>query len=128
MAVQNKTNTFDLDFSYGSEGELLVNELLTGGKKVEVKRDRKWKSTGRLYIEVWCKSTVSNQFEPSGLSTTTADYWAFVIEETVLIVPTEVLKEVVKKYGWVASMNTSVNETKGYLISVDNIMKAISTT
>ena len=37
-----KNSSFDLDFGYGRKGELLVEELLTGGKTVEVKRDRKW--------------------------------------------------------------------------------------
>ena len=31
-----KNSSFDLDFGYGRKGELLVEELLTGGKTVEV--------------------------------------------------------------------------------------------
>ena len=47
----SKLSDFDLDLSVGHEGESLVNELLTGGKTVEVKTDLKWKDTGNLYIE-----------------------------------------------------------------------------
>ena len=39
--MTNKSS-FDLDFGYGRKGEQLVDELLTGGRTVEVKRDRKW--------------------------------------------------------------------------------------
>ena len=35
--MTNKSS-FDLDFGYGRKGEKLVEELLTGGKTVEVKR------------------------------------------------------------------------------------------
>jgi hypothetical protein len=37
--MTNKSS-FDLDFSYGKKGEQLVEDLLTEGKRIEVKRDR----------------------------------------------------------------------------------------
>jgi hypothetical protein len=51
--MTNKSS-FDLDFSFGREGEELVEQLLTKGKRVEVKRDRKWQDTGNVYIETAC--------------------------------------------------------------------------
>jgi len=37
MATESPLKSdFDLDFRYGSQGEQLVNDLLTGGKTVEV--------------------------------------------------------------------------------------------
>ena len=72
-------SSFDLDFSYGREGEKLVEQLLTNGKTVEVKRDRKWHKTNNVYIEVECWYLKSQSWEPSGLSVTQADYWAFVL-------------------------------------------------
>jgi len=47
-------SSFDLDFGFGRKGEQLVDELLTGGRTVEVKRDRKWFKTNNLYIETEC--------------------------------------------------------------------------
>jgi hypothetical protein len=41
---------FDLDLTYGQVGEALVNDLLTGGFTVEVKRDKRWAQTGNVYI------------------------------------------------------------------------------
>ena len=46
-----KQSDFDLDFAYGREAELLVEDILTGGLTVEVKRDRRWVETGNIYIE-----------------------------------------------------------------------------
>ncbi len=61
-----KNSSFDLDFGYGRKGEQLVEELLTGGRTVEVKRDRKWWITNNLYIEVECWFNKSKAWEPSG--------------------------------------------------------------
>ena len=47
-----KNSSFDLDFGYGRKGELLVEALLTEGKTIEVKRDRKWSITNNIYVEV----------------------------------------------------------------------------
>jgi hypothetical protein len=55
-----KNSSFDLDFGYGRKGEQLVEELLTEGKTIEVKRDRKWWVTNNLYIEVECWFMKSN--------------------------------------------------------------------
>ncbi len=57
-------SSFDLDFSFGKEGEQLVSDLLTEGKRIEVKRDRKWNVTGNVYIETDCFFTKSN---PKGM-------------------------------------------------------------
>jgi len=86
VAVGN--SDFDLDFSYGHEGEQLVEQLLTNGKTVEVKRDRKWHSTGNVYVEVECWYRRSESWEPSGVMVSKADYWAFVLEHAVLMIPT----------------------------------------
>jgi len=75
-----KNSSFDLDFGYGRKGEQLVEALLTEGKTVEVKRDRKWWATNNIYIEVECWFNKSKSWEPSGLMVTTAEYWAFVLE------------------------------------------------
>ena len=85
----SKLSDFDLDLSVGHEGESLVNQLLTNGKTIEVKTDLKWKNTGNLYIETVCWSHNNSEWYPSGISTTKAEYWAFVLEGTVLIVPIE---------------------------------------
>ena len=60
-----KNSSFDLDFGYGRKGEQLVDELLTGKRTVEVKRDRKWFKTNNLYIETECYFLKTQAWESS---------------------------------------------------------------
>lgn len=115
-------SSFDLDFGYGRDGENLVEELLTGGKTIEVKRDRRWSETGNIYIEVECWYQRSNSWEPSGLSVTEAAYWAFVLEQSVFMVPTHILRLVVEQFGREIKCSIPPNESKGYLIKVDDLL------
>jgi len=121
MAVEN-LSSFDLDFRFGQEGESLVNQLLTEGGTVEVKRDRKWWSTNNLYIEVECWYRRSQNWEPSGVMVTKAAYWAFVLERGVLMVPTGHVLYAIKKFGREITCEIPPNRSKGYLITVENLL------
>jgi hypothetical protein len=77
--------------------EKLVEELLTEGRTVEVKRDRKWYKTNNLYIETSCYFKKTEAWADSGLSVTEASYWAFVLQVSVILVPTPVLRYAVDK-------------------------------
>ena len=120
-----KQSDFDLDFSNGKQGEDLVEALLTNGKTVEVKRDLKWQDTGNLYIEYTCYYQRSQSWEWSGIMVTKADYWAFVLGSGVLLVPTEVLKTVCKASKRVAETRIPPNPSKGYLITVQELVDAL---
>jgi len=117
-----KLSDFDLDLAVGHQGEALVEQLLTGGTTVEVKTDLKWKETGNLYIETVCWSHNNENWYLSGLSSTKASYWAFVLEGATLLVPTEVLKQVVTARGRAITCNIPPNPSKGYLIKVEDII------
>jgi hypothetical protein len=117
-----KLSDFDLDLAVGHQGEALVEQLLTGGATVEVKTDLKWKETGNLYIETVCWSHNNENWYLSGLSSTKASYWAFVLEGATLLVPTEVLKQVVTARGRAITCNIPPNPSKGYLIKVEDII------
>ena len=71
---------WDLDLRYGQDGEESVRRLLTIDT-VEVKRDRRWKETGNLYIETSCYYVNDGAFKPSGVSVSKATHFAFVIED-----------------------------------------------
>lgn len=116
---------FDLDFSYGRAGETLVEELLTGGKTVEVKRDRKWSSTGNLYIETKCWYQRSQSWEDSGLAVTKAEYWAFVLEQGVLIVPTLLVSKAIYQFGRGITCQIPPNKSAGYLIKVEDLLQVM---
>ena len=122
----SKLSDFDLDLKVGQAGEGLVEQLLTGGTTVEVKTDLKWKDTGNLYIETVCWSHNNENWYLSGLSSTKAAYWAFVLEGTTLIVPTEVLKQVVTARGRAITCNIPPNPSKGYLIKVEDIINMLT--
>jgi hypothetical protein len=116
---------FDLDYAYGLEGEKLVNELLTSGKTVEVKRDRKWHQTGNLYLEMQCWYRGTESWQDSGICTTKASYWAFVLKSSVLMVEINVLVKAMAKHGKRVECNIEPNRSRGYLLSVDNLLEVI---
>lgn len=117
-----KRSDFDIDLRYGQEGESYVKSLLNL-ETIEVKRDKRWKNTGNLYIEVWCWSENNSEWYPSGLQATKASHWAFVLEETVIIVPVAQLIETVQKYGSKIECSIPPNYSKGFLIKVNDLLE-----
>ena len=115
---------FDLDFEYGVSGEKLVSDLLLGKRTIEVKRDRRWVDTGNIYVETECFFTKTNTWGNSGLTITKAGYWAFVLEDSVVIVPTEVLRFAVAVYGKEIQCQIPPNLSKGYLLTPENLISA----
>jgi hypothetical protein len=119
-------SSFDLDFRYGYAGEQLVEELLTNGKTVEVKRDRRWHETGNLYIEVECWYNSTQSWQASGIAVTEADYWAFVLEESVLMIPTINVIQAINKYGREINCEIPPNKSRGFLITVNDLLIVMS--
>jgi hypothetical protein len=120
-------SSFDLDFTYGREGEKLVEQLLTNGKTVEVKRDRKWHQTNNVYVEIECWFMKSQSWELSGLSVTKAEYWAFVLEQSIVMVPTDHVWYAVKNFGREITCEIPPNRSKGYLIQVEDLLLTTKT-
>jgi hypothetical protein len=123
--VSGKQSDFDLDFRKGREGELYVEDIVgkIGTGTVEVKRDMKWLQTGNVYIETECFYQTSGRWELSGLSVTKADFWAFVLERAVLIVPTNDLRKVVEAEGTPIETTIEPNPSRGYLIRPEFIFR-----
>lgn len=120
--MREDLSDFDLDFSYGQEGEKLVQDILTGGLTVEVKRDRRWLQTGNIYIETAFYSRSTYNWVESGLMKTKADRWAFVLGELVVIATTDDVRTAINKYGRPISNDKGDNPTKGFLITVNDLM------
>jgi hypothetical protein len=91
--VGSMFRNFDLDLEYGEAGESHLLSILKGAKKVEVKTDRLAHVTGNVAVEFRCNG------RRSGISTTEADYWAFVLLDgkLIIMIRTEELKEVARK-------------------------------
>jgi hypothetical protein len=119
-----KNSDWDLDFRFGQAGEQYVAHLV---ETVEVKTDRRWKETGNLYIEIYCYSTNTQGWYPSGLLATKASHWAFNLEGTVLIVPVVVLKDACTRFGKRINCEIPPNQSTGFLITVDNLMESTKT-
>lgn len=83
---------FAYDLAIGQGEEVWLGDLLRGAK-IEVKRDFKSSKTGNIFVEYECRG------KPSGIATTEADYWAFILNgERVVILPTEFLKDLCRYY------------------------------
>ena len=113
---------WDLDLRYGQDGEESVRRLLTIDT-VEVKRDRRWKETGNLYIETSCYYVNDGAFKPSGVSVSKATHYAFVIENLTILVSKSDLVNTVKEYGRNISCKIEPNVSFGYLITIDSLLK-----
>ena len=118
---------WDLDLRFGQEGEVMVNSLLTAPiETVEVKRDRRWKETGNLYIETECWSDVLGCWYSSCLSTTKATHWSFILEDSVLTVPTDNIRKAIAIYGIRREMNRPEYSTKGFTITVVDLLRVVT--
>ena len=113
---------WDLDLRYGQDGEESVRRLLTIDT-VEVKRDRRWKETGNLYIETSCYYVNDGAFKPSGVLVSKATHFAFVIEDLTILVSKSDLINTVKEYGRNISCKIEPNVSFGYLITIDSLLK-----
>jgi hypothetical protein len=117
-----KNSDFDIDLRFGKEGEDTVANLLSIDT-VEVKRDKRWKETGNLYIETECWFNGSQSWQPSGLSVSKATHYSFVLENMVVIVTTPDLKTIVEKSGRPIECKIEPNPSKGYLIKLSHIVE-----
>ena len=121
-----KDSNWDIDIRDGREGESMVADLLSMDT-VEVKRDRRWHETGNVYIETECFYQNSQSWEPSGVRVSKATHWAFVLEDSVLIVPLHRLKEAIWEQGKPITCNIPPNPSRGYLIKPVVLLEHIRT-
>lgn len=113
---------FDIDLKFGQQGEATVSNILTI-ETVEVKRDKRWKHTGNLYIETECWYNTAQAWKASGLKVSKATHYAFVLENMVVIVTTEDLKTVVRRSGRAIECKIEPNPSRGYLIKLSHIIE-----
>ncbi len=109
---------FSHDLELGKKGEnLLAKILLLKGDKIEVKTDLQATQTGNVFIEYKSRDKLS------GLSTSKADYWAFIISnEQIIIIETNKLKELCKTKGLRRVDGGDNNTSKGILIPLNKLI------
>lgn len=119
-----KNSSWDLDYRDGVAGESKVADLLHIDT-VEVKTDRRWIETGNIYIETECYYVNDDAWKPSGINVSKATHWGFVLEDSVVIVPTYRLKESLPDIGKPITCNIQPNPSKGYLITPGGLLECI---
>ena len=86
-------DTYEMKEGYFKEYDLIITKDNVD-TKIEVKSDRQASITGNMVIEYECNN------KPSGLTSTTADYWLYFVvhkdKDECYKIPTDELKELVK--------------------------------
>lgn len=86
---------FDVDYAWGEQGQIFTHNLIEalGTDRIEVKHDAPYLETGNIYVEYECLR--KGKYRLSGIGTTTADWWVFVLDvgKTAVIVDTVSLRE-----------------------------------
>jgi len=112
--AEGREPRFDIDYERGRQGELLVAGLIEALKteRVEVKRDDVCSRTGNVYVEYQCLR--GGAWRRSGIATTQAETWAFVLAggEVVVALATSSLLEVARRY-WRKGQRYRRQETDG---------------
>ena len=110
---------FAFDLKLGQDEEIWLADLLQG-KTVEVKRDFIASRTGNVFVEFHSRG------KASGIATTRADFWAFILDgERVIIVPTQFLQQVARKaYKQGRTVRGGDNNTsEGVLVKIEELVK-----
>lgn len=115
---------WDLDLRAGEAGESLLADLLSIDT-VEVKTDRRWKDTGNLYIETTCYYVATQQWKDSGIMVSKATHWAFILENSVLIIEKDKLQKAVLEWGKPIHCDIEPNPSRGYLITPNELLEYV---
>jgi len=116
-----KNSDWDLDLRDGEVGESVIADLLSIDT-VEVKTDRRWKETGNLYIEESCFQQSTQSWIASGIIASKATHWAFLLEDSALIVPKSKVIRNMRKFGKATGTNIQPNPSRGYLITPQQLI------
>jgi hypothetical protein len=111
---------YNSDFKYDlSVGQIKEKELadILANSKIEVKYDLKALDTGNVFVEYRSRG------KSSGISNTQSDFYCFAFENTMHIIPTEILKEKCRKYlGTKRDVVGGDNNTsKGILLPINEL-------
>ena len=109
---------FDLDLKFGQQKEDEFKKEVEG--QLECKVDRLCQKTGNVFIEF------EDAGKPSGISKTTATYYAIALykkerkKQIWVLIPTEILKKLMKKYPVKSGGDNW--EAKGHIIPKEDLL------
>lgn len=122
MPSKNKNEpNWDIDSKRGHQAELWIKSIRSAisDGSIEVKRDERAFSTGNIYVEYQCLR--KGKYRPSGLATSKATTWVFVLnnENLAIIISKEYLKKLGRKaykLGKLRECRGGSHPTKGVVI------------
>ena len=122
---RNGRPDFTIDADYGHRGELLVADTLAMPPcSVEVKTSRF--SGPRFFVETEQLPRGERDYVPSGISTSTADWWALVWpNKTFLLVETAALRAAVHAWPERAGGANGSNPTHGHMVNVGEYLHTL---
>ena len=115
----NFNSDFKYDLKLGQKGENLLAKIIKlKGDTIEVKTDLQTKLTGNVFIEYESRKKIS------GISTTKAIFWAFVISnEQIIIIETKKLKKLCKLPGLKRKAGGDNNTSMGVILPVKYLIQ-----
>lgn len=119
--MANKSD-FDLDFRDGYAKEEAIGKLL-GLDTVEVKFQRQASQTHNVFIETKCWQSYRGEWALSGISTSKATHWAFVLDNGLVLIQSraQLLRAMVDHGIW-KEMPTPPNPAWGYLVPIRHLI------
>lgn len=115
---------WDIDKARGEEAEQLIRRYRTAMATgtAEVKRDDRAAETGRVYVEYECQT--ANGWMPSGIQTTKAAQWFWLLYDMRVIVgmPVWLLRNIAQKSGRPAECKVGSHPTRGLTVPVDKLL------
>lgn len=121
---------FDIDMEVGRQGEIFITSVidsLKDGASVETKTDVRALQTGNIYVEFECFRL--GQWRKSGIATTEAEVWVFVLGVAALCIPTETLKVLARlrwHAGGVREQPRGSHPTKGVIIPIPWLLRELA--
>lgn len=112
---------FDIDAEVGRQGEIFIENVIDAVQRasVEVKTDVQALRTGNFYVEFECRR--QGEWKPSGIATTSAELYAFVIGDSAWVVPTNLLKQLARdrwREGRVKECLRGSHPTRGVIVPI----------
>ena len=109
-------NDFSHDLEVGKLGEKALAKILENSK-IEVKTDLQASKTGNVFVEYESRN------KPSGLATSQADFWCFVISRHQLaLVSAQRIKALARKHWSRQTVGGDSNTSKGVLVPVNDLI------
>lgn len=118
---------FDIDLAHGQQAEMFVSDIIAAlrDQTAEVKRDDRAAQTGNVYIEYECLR--GGEWQPSGISTTKALVWVFVLGGLALAAPTATVAEVARRHYPTSrrELTRGSHPTRGVVIPLDRYISEL---